>query len=126
MTGFDWSFKAEQSLLRVQYHGLLRIDFVDQAKEARRGLGIEPGGVRVLVDVRDADLSEVTSDDFKNLEARRPRLDTVVERAACLVGRESDIGIAHLWALYRNRSAPNSTAAFLIERQALAWLLKDR
>lgn len=130
MTKFDWDFDADRRLLRLHYRGVLSIDFFDQATQVRRGINFGWGEVSLLIDARDADLSELTADDFKKLEFMRSvEADAAgglrAERAAGVVGREIDLGIAQLWALYRNRGTPNSTAVFMTERDAMAWLFGD-
>ena len=126
MAEIDWTYDEERRLFHVRYIGRVGLDQFMRAREIRRTLGVAYGTVRMLIDARDADLSDLTADDFKALEAQRGgEFSGRAERTAGLVGRETDVGIADLWAVYRNRSVPGSTAIFMSEREAIAWLFSD-
>ncbi|MDF1794184.1 MAG: hypothetical protein P1U88_19885 [Thalassobaculaceae bacterium] len=126
MTEIDWSYDEPQRLFTVRYHGLATLDVFLKARDYRKSIGVAYGGLRMLIDARNADLSELTAQDFKTMEERRSEMaGGIAERTAALVGRETDMGIGELWAVYRNRSVPGSTAIFMSEREALAWLFAD-
>jgi hypothetical protein len=127
MADLEWTYDPERQLFAVRYLGRVTLDVFLRARIARRSIGVDYGGVRVLIDTRDADVSELTGEDFKTMEAEREtRFGGIAERAAAVVGSEIDQDIAKLWAFYRNRSVPDSAAVFLSEREALAWLLAER
>jgi hypothetical protein len=126
MSEFDWRYDAARRLYHVRYTGVLRIDVFNRVREIRRGFAEPLGRVRMLIDAREADLSELTADDFKRLETARAQLmEQAADRAAGLIGSDIDLGIAELWAHFRHRSVPGSTRIFTIESEALAWLLAD-
>lgn len=126
MTEIDWTYDESRRLFHIHYHGLVGLDVFERVREIRASIGVELGGLRLLIDARDADLSELTAEDFKALEqTRSENMGMMADRAAGLLGREIDLGIAQLWALYRNQSVPRSTAVFLSEREAVKWLLSD-
>ncbi|MCR9077194.1 MAG: hypothetical protein NXI07_14230 [bacterium] len=125
MSGVDWTFEEERCLLRITYRGLVGRDDLRQGAAVRRQLGIEAEGVRLLVDSRKADWSEITAADFKSLEELRKKGDAVIDQAACVIESDLDWGIAKLWAMFRNNTAPDSSAVFVSELDALAWLYGD-
>lgn len=126
MAETTWTYDESRRVFTVRYRGRLTLDVFQEVREVRRSLGIEQGAVRILIDAREADLSELTADDFKALERiRESDLAGEAERAAGVVGRESDLGIAELWAFYRNRSVPGSTAVFLSLSEAIEWLVEN-
>ena len=126
MAELDWTYDATRRLVRLTYTGPVRIGDMMQSRIVRRSLGLQPGTVRVLVDLRYADLSEITASAFKSMETERvERMGGHADRAAGVFGRETDLGIAELWADYRNRSAPGCTAIFMSKRDAMAWLFSD-
>ena len=123
MAKLDWTYDATRRLIRLTYTGPLSIDDMMQSRIVRRSLGLQPGTVRVLVDIRAADLSDLTAAAFKSMESERvERMGGFADRAAGVFGRETDLGIGELWADYRNRSAPGSTEIFMSERKAMTWL----
>lgn len=124
MADLDWTYDPERRLFVVRYFGSVTLEVFLNARVARRSIDVEYGKVRVLIDARDADVSQLTGEDFKAMEAERStEFGGLAEPAAALVGSEVDRDIAKLWAFYRNFSAPDSTAIFLSEREALAWLM---
>lgn len=126
MAETTWTYDESRRVFTLRYRGRVTLDVFMEAREARRSLGIDQGAVRMLIDAREADLSELTAEDFKSLESiRRTDLGGGAERAAGVVGRESDLGIAELWAFYRNRSVPGSTAVFLSLTEAVEWLVEN-
>ena len=124
MADLDWTYDSERRLFVVWYFGRVTLEVFLKARAARRSVDAAYGQARVLIDARNADVSELTGEDFKAMEAERgTRFDGIAEPAAALVGSEIDRDIATLWAFYRNRSVPGSTAVFLSEREAVAWLM---
>lgn len=126
MAELEWTYDPERRFFHVRFFGVVGLDALDQTREIRRTIDVELGRVRCLYDARDSDMSELTADAFKSLEAVRvARFRSAADRAAGLVRNETDLGIVKLWSMYRNHSAPGSTAAFLSEREAMAWLFSD-
>ena len=125
MPDIQWSYDARRRLLRLLYLGTLDIGLFKEASAIRDGIDVPPGRALVLIDGRDADLSELTSEDFLEMERLRAEVGLVNDRTAALVGRESDLGIAKLWALYRNRAQADTTAISTSVREALEWLFDE-
>ncbi len=123
MPDLDWEFDDGNLLLRLTYRGTLRLDRMPALWDVLRSLDHDPTEINTLVDTREADLSELTVADFKEMEARRQRGEIPMGRVAAVVGSDLDLGIGRLWAALRNESAPGSTAVFSDEPSALAWLL---
>ncbi|MFX4223957.1 MAG: hypothetical protein ACMVO3_25160 [Thalassobaculum sp.] len=86
----------------------MTLDVFQEVRAVRRSLGIEQGAVRILIDAREADLSELTADDFKALE---PPFEKAILRERPS-GRPALSGASWTWAslnsglFYRNRSVP--------------------
>lgn len=126
MAELEWTYDPERRFFHVRFSGVIGIGALGRTREIRRTFDVELGGVRCLYDARDCDMSELTADAFKTLEAdRAARFRSAADRAAALVRDETDLGIVKLWALYRNHSVPESSAVFLSEREAMAWLFSD-
>ncbi|WPZ34863.1 hypothetical protein T8K17_01695 [Thalassobaculum sp. OXR-137] len=126
MAELDWIYDETRRLIQLTYTGPLTVDDMMRSRTVRRSLGLQPGTVRVLVDLRYADLSELTAAAFKSMETERvERMGGHADRAAGVFGRETDLGIAELWADYRNRSAPGCTRIFMSRREAMAWLFSN-
>lgn len=126
MAEATWTYDETLRLFTVSYAGCVSLDLFMQARAARRAIDVDYGAVRILIDASAADLSELTADDFKAMEAsREPVFAGRAERAAGVVGHEADLGIAELWAFYRNRSVPGSTAVFFSRRMAVDWLTAE-
>lgn len=126
MADLEWTYEPERRLFVVRYLGRVTLDVFLRARIARRSIGVDYGQLRLMIDTRQADVSELTGEDFKAMEAEREtRFSGIAEPAAAVVGSEIDRDIAALWAFYRNRSVPGSAAVFMSEREALAWLLGD-
>ena len=127
MADLEWTYDPERRLFVVRYVGRVNLNVFLRARIARRSIGVDYGQLRLMIDTRQADVSELTGEDFKAMEAEREtRFSGIAEPAAAVVGSEIDGDIAELWAFYRNRSVPGSAAVFMSEREALAWLLRDR
>ncbi|MEQ8586403.1 MAG: hypothetical protein RLO01_07945 [Thalassobaculaceae bacterium] len=126
MAEAKWTYDEERRLFTVCYRGRVSLELFMEARAARRSIGVGYGAVRLLIDASEADLSELTADHFKAMEStREPELEGRADRAAGVVGHEADLGIAELWAFYRNRSVPGSTAVFLSRQKALGWLTAE-
>jgi hypothetical protein len=126
MADLEWTYDPERRLFVVRYVGRVNLNVFLRARIARRSIGVDYGQLRLIIDTRQADVSELTGEDFKAMEAERgTRFGGIAEPAAAVVGSEIDRDIAALWAFYRNRSVPGSAAVFMSEREALAWLLTE-
>ena len=126
MSELTWEFDEETLLLTAVFRGALRFETVIAFWDVVGKHAREPMDVLALIDARAADLSHLTVEDFKLMEDLRRDGDIPTGRAAAVVDHDGDIGIARLWAAFRNESVPGSTAVFTDIDAAKAWLFDGR
>lgn len=119
-----WKIDPDHKVVLVRAEGAVGdADLLDLA----RRLAADPrvrSGVHELVDVRDADLSAVSSEALREMAATFAAHDTgpTGARIAVVAWRDAAYGLSRMYQAYRGDEIPAELSVFRDMAEARAWL----